>query len=226
LVERLVVGLLLLFAHIVVKMGTPHITLITRDLDPIAPNLVSVHSRWELNLPGEELLHLLKLLKIQKRRTSASKRAEVTRRRELVDHRYLHLLMHHIPTLIMTANLPPLSGHSALSGHQWSGHQLELENALHGRIWSRTTRRRNVAIPYRILLRMREICDRENVSEAAAGELLRVNVVLRGDGRAFRSSPYIHDLVHHIPYILYHSIVPDLLGLPCLWCEQDNVEQE
>jgi hypothetical protein len=37
---------------------THHITLITRDLDPIAPNLVSVHSRWELNLPGEELLHL------------------------------------------------------------------------------------------------------------------------------------------------------------------------
>jgi hypothetical protein len=96
-----------------------------------------VHSRWELNLHGEELLHLLKkLLKIQKRRTSASKRAEVSvktslsdhRRRELVDHRYLHLLVHHIPTLIMTADLPPLSGHSALSGHQ-----LELENALHGR---------------------------------------------------------------------------------------------
>jgi hypothetical protein len=97
-----------------------------------------------------------------------------TRRRELVDHRYLHLLVHHIPTLIMTADLPPLSGHSALSGHQ-----LELENALHGRIWFRTTSRRNVAIPD--LLRMREMFDRENVSEASSDEPLRV--VLHGDGR-------------------------------------------
>jgi hypothetical protein len=37
---------------------THHITRITRDLDPIAPNLVSVHYRWELNLPREELLYL------------------------------------------------------------------------------------------------------------------------------------------------------------------------
>jgi hypothetical protein len=60
-------------------------------------------------------------------------------------------------------------GHSALSGHQWE--QLELENALHGRrIWSRTTRRRNVAIPD--LLRMREMFDRENVSEASSDEPL------------------------------------------------------
>jgi hypothetical protein len=84
-----------------------------------------------------------------------------TRRRELADHRYLHLLVHHIPTLIMTADLPPLSGHSALSGYQWD---FELENDLHGRIWTRTTRRRNVAIPD--LLRMREMFDRENVLEA------------------------------------------------------------
>ena len=50
-----------------------------------------------------------------------------TRRRELVDHRYLHLLVHHIPTLIMPAALPPLSGHIALSGPQ-----LDLETPLHG----------------------------------------------------------------------------------------------
>jgi hypothetical protein len=91
---------------------------------------------------------------------------------------------------------------------------------LHGRSLFRTSRRRNVAIPD--LLRMREMFDRENVSEASSDELLRV--VLHGDGRTFRSSPYIHDLVHHIPYTLYHRIVPDLL--PCLWCEQDNAEQE
>jgi hypothetical protein len=59
---------------------------------------------------------------------------------------------------------------------------------------------------------------------AASDELLRGNVVLHGDGRTFRSSSYIQDLVHHIPYTLYHRIVPDLL--PCLWCEQDNAEQE
>jgi hypothetical protein len=54
-----------------------------------------------------------------------------------------------------------------------------------------------------MLLSLREVVDRENISEAAAGELLRGNVVLRGDGRTSRSrsSPrYIHDLVHHIPY--------------------------
>jgi hypothetical protein len=63
---------------------------------------------------------------------------------------------------------------------------------------------------------------------AASDELLRGNVVLRGDGRTFRSSP-------HIPYIHYHRIVPDLLHLqmrvlsrqyPCVWCVQPAAEQD
>jgi hypothetical protein len=79
-----------------------------------------------------------------------------------------------------------------------------------------------------LLATLRELIDRENISEAASDELLRGNVVLRGDGRTFRSSP-------HIPYIHYHQFVPDLLHLQmrvsqrqlsCLWCEQDNAEQE
>jgi hypothetical protein len=147
-----------------------------------------------------------------------------TRRRELVDHRYLHLLMHHIPTLIMTAILPPLSGHSALSGHQWE--QLELENALHGRrIWSRTTRRRNVAIPD--LLRMREMFDRENVSEASSDEPLRV--VLRGDGRRqSRASlfPYIHP-ARYAPDLLHLEMHMMMGELPCAWCAaQPAAEQD
>jgi hypothetical protein len=138
-----------------------------------------------------------------------------TRRRELVDLRYLHLLVHHIPTLIMTADLPPLSGHIALSGHQ-----LELENALHGRTLFRTTRRRNVATPD--LLRMREMFDRENVSEASSDEPLRV--VLNGDGRRqSRASlfPYIPP-GHYAPDLLHlqmHMMMGEL-ELPCLWCEQ------
>jgi hypothetical protein len=114
--------------------------------------------------------------------------------------------------------------------------ELERENASHGRLWPSVGQgRHREPEPYDLLANLRELIDRENISEAASNELLRGNVVLRGDGRTFRSSPYIHALVHHIPYIPYTLYQPDLLHLdmrnsqrllPCLWCEQDNAEQE
>jgi hypothetical protein len=82
------------------------------------------------------------------------------------------------------------------------------------------------------LLRMREVLDRENISEAAAGELLRVNVVLRGDGRTVGQRPSIY-IPYHAPDRQYvergHFHLQMLLPQrqpPCRRCEQDNAEQE